>query len=276
MNAKIINITLRLVLGFSFLAPAVAYLFNYKFFKANVADIKPWFTAVPVMGSVIAVLLLLISFLLLTGIKTSATSLAAAGVVTVNHIFLLTSNRLYNTFSHSVPLLGFALFLAYVSAQDKLQVKRIAFLLLRIFAGSIFVVQGLYPLITKGPIVFAQKLYVEPFANSFVPSFLLWIMGFLNPFIELVGGLLLIAGYKTKWGAALLSLFLASIVFGHMLSDPYETSGKASSYVLNNLAFVIVILWMERWVNSYSIDNYILKKRGVNKEVIIPSTSPRL
>jgi hypothetical protein len=50
---------------------------------------------------------------------------------------------------------------------------------------------------------------------------------------------------------------MISIIFGHLISDPFETSGDISMYGLNNLAFLILVIWLENGTNKYSIDNLI-------------------
>ena len=54
---------------------------------------------------------------------------------------------------------------------------------------------------------------------------------------------------------------MVSIAFGHLLSDPYETSGDISMYGFNNLAVVILVLWLENGANKYTLDNYIFNKQ---------------
>ena len=59
----------------------------------------------------------------------------------------------------------------------------------------------------------------------------------------------------------MLAFFMVSIAFGHLLSDPYETSGDISTYGFNNLAVVMLVLWLENGANKYTLDNYIFNKK---------------
>jgi hypothetical protein len=52
---------------------------------------------------------------------------------------------------------------------------------------------------------------------------------------------------------------MVSIVFGHLLGDPFETTGDISMFGFNNLAFILFILWLEPTHNKYSID-YVMQK----------------
>jgi uncharacterized membrane protein YphA (DoxX/SURF4 family) len=86
-------------------------------------------------------------------------------------------------------------------------------------------------------------------------------MGLANPWILSVGGTLLIVGLKTKWTAYILAFFIVSIAFGHLLGDPFETSGDISMFGFNNLAFIILILWLENGNNKYAMDNIFKNKK---------------
>ena len=90
-------------------------------------------------------------------------------------------------------------------------------LFLRLFIGAIFFTQGFRNLfLGKGPIIFAERLYVKPFAGM-MPEPLLWIAGFSNPFVQFGVGLLLILGLFTRPAAGIAALFLVTIVFGHLM-----------------------------------------------------------
>lgn len=274
MNFKIVSLTIRIVITLFFLSTSLAQLFSFHFYLANVADIKSWITPFPYISYLISFIIFLISILLLTGFKTPLVALIAAGVIFLNHIFLMVSNPFYNTFHHSVPLLIFSILLALISDNNiaffkigvdtskfltftTIQKRNFCFLIIRLFIGSLFLIQGFNSIFKSGVILFAERLYVESYSNSFLPSSLLWVMGITNPFFEIIGGLLLIVGLKTRWACAALCFFLITIVFGHLVSDPYETGGDISSYGLSNLIFVIIVLLFEGKYNNYSIDRLL-------------------
>jgi hypothetical protein len=52
---------------------------------------------------------------------------------------------------------------------------------------------------------------------------------------------------------------MISIAFGRLLSDPFTTSGNDSMYVLNNLAFVILLLWLENGKDRCCLDKLLPK-----------------
>jgi uncharacterized membrane protein YphA (DoxX/SURF4 family) len=286
MNKQIISLTLRFVLGLNFLFASIAYLNIWKFYTADTAKITSWITN-SVFGNCIAVGLLIISIFLLLGYKTVLATIASITLLLINHIVLLFtksamntfSGPFYNTFYHSVPFIAFAIVLLYASSTEKdFSIDRligqndngltpeskneIVLLIARIFIGTIFFAQGLELLTGKDTLMgFAENVYVKSYETTFIPTFLLWFMGLANPWILCIGGVLLTVGFKTKWTAYVLAFFMMSIAFGHLLGDPFETSGDISMYGFNNLAFVIIVLWLENGNNKYSFDRLLRKKK---------------
>jgi uncharacterized membrane protein YphA (DoxX/SURF4 family) len=278
MNNNIIQLTLRFVLGLNFLFVPMAHLNLWHFYTEDPTKITSWISSVPVLGNALAIGFLIVSVFLLIGFKTTWSAMSAIALLLINHIALLLtktetgsmSGPFYNSFHHSVPFITFAIIILYTSTksndysidnflgkkENNLNVETkndIVLLAARLFAGAIFFLQGL-GIIKDGVMSFAENVYVNSYATTFIPKFLLWIMGVSNPWILCVGGVLLLIGFKIKWAAYLLSFFLVSIAFGHLLGDPYETSGDISMYGFNNLAFVLLMLWLENGKNKFGVD----------------------
>lgn len=276
MNQAIITLTLRLILSIFFLSASLATFSSYKFYISDVAKIHTWIFANPTMNIILTLGFFIIAVALIVGIRISKTALTSALLVCINHICLLTNDPIYNTFFHSVPFILMSLGLFYLAENDKfnldiflpveknpIEIERKKYwiiLILRVFIGCLFLFQGLNTIINTGVIEFARKFYAERYQDTFIPQFMLWSMGLLNPLMELVGGLFLIIGFKTKWASYTLCFFLISITFGHMIDDPFETTGDISSYGLNNLFFVLLILYLQEKYNKWSIDNALKKE----------------
>jgi uncharacterized membrane protein YphA (DoxX/SURF4 family) len=286
MNRHIISLTLRLVLGLNFLFTSIAHLKLWQFYVEEPSKITSWITNNFVLGNSIAIGFLIVSFFLLLGYKTIWATISAIAFLLINHtalLFAIPSNDpfsgpFYNSFHHSVPFIGFAIVLLYaLSTKKDLSIDKflkqneneftsktkdeIVFFIARFFIGILFFAQGLELLTGKAAIMsFAENVYVKSYETTFIPKFLLWFMGLSNPWILCIGGAFLTLGLKTKWTAYLLSFFMVSIVFGHLLGDPFETSGSISMYGFNNLAFVILVLWLENGQNKYNIESFFFKK----------------
>ncbi len=69
-----------------------------------------------------------------------------------------------------------------------------ALLFARWILGLMFFMAGWWKVFILGPLVHARSMFVEAFADSFLPSWLLWASGTAIPFVELVAGGLLLAG----------------------------------------------------------------------------------
>ena len=286
MNRPIISLTLRFVLGLNFLFAAIAHLNLWRFYTEDPKKITSWITGNAVLGNVIAAGFLLAAPFLLLGYKTVWAILSGMALLLINHAALLFtspgvgsfSGAFYNSFHHSVPFLGFSMILLHsLSAKNDFSVDRfsakksdnlteetkneLVFMTARIFVGLIFLAQGLSILTGKsGSLGFAETVYVKPYATTFIPTVLLWLMGVVNPWILAGGGAFLVLGLKTRWIAWLLAFFMVSIAFGHLLSDPYETTGDISMYGFNNLAVVMLVLWLENGANKYTVDGLFLTK----------------
>jgi uncharacterized membrane protein YphA (DoxX/SURF4 family) len=285
MNKHIISLTLRLVLGLNFLFASIAHLKIWKFYAEEPTKITSWITADSVLGNIIAVGLLIASLFLLAGCKTIWATLCAVTLLLTNHIALLFakpandpfSGPFYNSFHHSVPFIGFGILLLYsLSTNKDFSIDRllkknenvltpktkdeIVFLIARIFVGTIFFAQGFELLTGKATLMsFAENVYVKSYETTFIPKFLLWFMGLANPWILCIGGALLTIGLKTKWTAYVLAFFMVSIAFGHILGDPFETSGDISMFGFNNLAFIVLVLWLENGQNNFTLDKLLRK-----------------
>jgi uncharacterized membrane protein YphA (DoxX/SURF4 family) len=281
-NTDIIHFIVRFLLGLNFFFASIAHLKLWKFYSEDSSKIFSWVTNIPYMGVCVAISFLVISIFLLLGYQTFWAVIASMALVLLNHISLLfthPSNEsfngpFYNSFHHTVPFLGFSIILLYSIAANnyfsldkklglkpnQMQLEKIndiVLLAVRIFIGMICFRQGLYILMQDGSsIKFAENNYVKPFETSFIPKFLLWFMGVINPFVLLIGGVFVTIGFKTKWAAFALALFLLSIAFGHLLGDPFETTGDISMYGFNNLAFVLFVLWLENDTNRYCLDKH--------------------
>jgi uncharacterized membrane protein YphA (DoxX/SURF4 family) len=283
MNKHVISLTIRFVLGLNFLFAAIAHLQLWKFYVEDSSKITSWITQYSFLGNAIAVCFLLISVFLLVGYKTVWATLFSIALLLINHIALLFSKpandpfsgAFYNSFHHSVPFVGFSIILLYaLSTAKDISIDRflkpmenqltieekneIVLLVARIFVGILFFAQGFALLTGKSTLLsFAENVYVKSYEMTFIPKFLLWFMGLSNPWILCVGGALFTIGLKTKWTAYVLAAFMTSIAFGHLLGDPFETSGEISMFGFNNLAFVILLLWLEGGRNKYSIDKFL-------------------
>jgi uncharacterized membrane protein YphA (DoxX/SURF4 family) len=286
MNNSIINLSLRLILGLNFLFVPLAHFKIWHFYLENPDDITSWITSQPFIGSFIAVGLFITSIFILFGFKSFWATCSGIALLLLNHIALLFTNPandpfdgpFYNSFHHSVPFISFSILLLYtLSSSKELSIDRllqqvsnkvsldrkneIVFQTARLFIGFLFFAQGLSLLTDESTLMsFAENVYVKNYETTFLPKFLLWLMGLSNPWILTIGGFCVILGFKIKFFSYLLAFFMVSIAFGHLLGDPFETTGDISMYGFCNFAVVLLVLWFENGKNIYTLDRFFIKK----------------
>jgi len=99
-----------------------------------------------------------------------------------------------------------------------------------------------------------------PLANVLVP---------LSGIMELVGALLILTGYKAKWGAWLLVIFLVPVTFSlHAFwktTEPMQQKLEMAAFMKNisMLGAALIISYMGS--GSLSIDNLISRNKLVNR-----------
>jgi uncharacterized membrane protein YphA (DoxX/SURF4 family) len=136
-----------------------------------------------------------------------------------------------------------------------------AILFARLVLGLIFLVAGAWKVFTLGAFEHARRLFVEPYAHTFLPRWSLWATGVAVPFVELLAGGLLLVGLKTR--AALLALggVLVLVTFGHLLLEPlYEFH----THVIPRLALLLFVLVMPRSEDVYSLDAWLARRRSAH------------
>src|SRR5947207_8350270 len=115
---------------------------------------------------------------------------------------------------------------------------------------------GVYKVFQLGPLNHARK-YFLPFADTFLPVWSLWAVGFAIPFVELIAGALVILGLRTREALIALGFVLAIVTFGHLLKEPlYEFH----THVIPRLALLLFVLLLPREDDRFSLD-YLLARR---------------
>ena len=133
-----------------------------------------------------------------------------------------------------------------------------ALLFARLVLGLIFFMAGVWKVFQLGPLQHARK-YFLPFADTFLPVWSLWATGVVIPFIELIGGALVILGLRTREALIALGFVLAIVTFGHLLREPlYEFH----THVIPRLALLLFVLIVPGKDDRFSVDHLMTKKKG--------------
>jgi len=102
---------------------------------------------------------------------------------------------------------------------DDRAAKAWAIFFARAVLGLIFFMAGVWKVFQLGPAGHVRR-YFLPFQDTFLPTWSLWAVGFVIPFVELIAGAMVIVGFRTRLALVSLGFVLAIVTFGHLLHQP--------------------------------------------------------
>ncbi|CAM1343095.1 DoxX family membrane protein [Tenacibaculum amylolyticum] len=132
--------------------------------------------------------------------------------------------------------------------------KQIAVLTIRLLLGFIFFFQGFGKVFKFG----LDAVYKNFFAASYseiLPDALLLMTAYYTSIIELIGGFLLIIGFKRDISLYALASVLVIVTIGHGLKDPIWDL----SHVLYRTILLVSLLLLPKELDRFSID-FLMKK----------------
>ena len=135
--------------------------------------------------------------------------------------------------------------------------KTWALLFARLILGLIFFMAGMWKVFELTPAGHVRRFFL-PFQNTFLPTWSLWAVGFTIPFIELIAGALVIAGFQTRPALIALGVVLVIVTFGHLLEHPLYAFHE---HVIPRLALLLFVMVMPRDVDRFSVDYLIAQPR---------------
>lgn len=135
-----------------------------------------------------------------------------------------------------------------------------AILFARLVLGLIFFMAGLYKVFQLGPAGHVQK-YFLPYQDTFLPIWSLWLVGFTIPFVELIGGALVMVGFQTRRALISLGIVLVIVTFGHLLKVPLYPFHE---HVIPRLALLLFVLVMPEEADRFSLDHILRDRRKGN------------
>lgn len=131
-------------------------------------------------------------------------------------------------------------------------------LTLRWILGLLFLMAGYWKVFVLTPASHAQEYFVEGFSDTWIPTWLLQILGYSIPFLELVAGLLICIGFKTREALIAVGLLLVITTYGHALQQPlFDIDG----HTFTRLALVVFLLLSPAGTDRYSIDQWLLSRK---------------
>ena len=126
-----------------------------------------------------------------------------------------------------------------------------AILIVRWVSGVIWLMAGWWKCFELGPGEHARVMFVERFAESWMPEWLLQATGTAVPVIELVAGAMLILGFRTRLALIALGGVLVLVTYGHTLENPlFDISG----HIFTRGVMVVFLLMMPSADDRLSLD----------------------
>jgi putative oxidoreductase len=125
--------------------------------------------------------------------------------------------------------------------------------------GLIFFMAGWWKTFDLGPLEHARRLFVEPYAATWIPAWMLWGLGAVIPPVELVAGALVCLGLRLRAAQIALGAILILVTYGHLLLEPlFDTT----HHIFPRLVLLLVTLAVPREKDLLSVDGWLARRAG--------------
>jgi len=129
--------------------------------------------------------------------------------------------------------------------------------------GLIFFMAGWWKTFDLGPLEHARRLFVVPYATSWIPAWLLWTLGTVIPVVELAAGALMCLGLRVREAGIALGCILIIVAYGHLLQDAlFDTT----HHIFPRLVLLTFVLAAPAARDFLSLD-FWLGRRGRQRTV---------
>lgn len=119
----------------------------------------------------------------------------------------------------------------------RIHLRAWAVLFARLVLGLIFGMAGYWKTFVLTPTGHVHKFFL-PYADTWIPLWLLWTVGSIIPVVEFTAGWLLVAGLFIPESLLALGGVLVTVTYGHLLKDAlYSFSG----HVVPRLALLVFV-----------------------------------
>ena len=133
-----------------------------------------------------------------------------------------------------------------------------AFFMVRIILGILFTMAAYWKVFVLGTDQHAAQFFVAGFSDSWIPQWLLSLLGHVVPFWELAAGLMLLAGLRLREVLVSLGLLLIITTYGHALKEPlFDITG----HTFSRLALIVFLLIMIEHKDRLCLDAWLEKRK---------------
>jgi len=136
--------------------------------------------------------------------------------------------------------------------------RHVALLTIRVVLGLIFLMQGYGKVFGWGVENMYQGDFFSGTYKDLLPGFVIKFTAYFTSYGELIGGLLLVVGFKRDWALYMLAAVLAIVTFGHGLVDPVWDL----SHMMYRLILLVALLLLPREWDKYGLDGLLTARGG--------------
>jgi putative oxidoreductase len=134
-----------------------------------------------------------------------------------------------------------------------------ALLFARLVLGFIFFMAGQWKTFILGPVEHARRLFIVPYAGTYLPEWALWATGTTVPVVELVAGFLVLVGWQRRAGYLALGGVLVLVTYGHLVIAPLYPFHE---HVIPRLALLLFLLMSPLAEDRWSVDEWLARRRA--------------
>ena len=130
----------------------------------------------------------------------------------------------------------------------------------RVLVGLLFGMAGYYKIFIQGPRGHAAQWFTVPYADSWIPHWLLLATGVTVPFVEFTAGWLLVMGLFRRHAAVALGFVLVLVTYGHALKEPLF---NVNSHVIPRFLLLVPVWILPLEADPFSLD-WLLRRRATS------------
>lgn len=135
----------------------------------------------------------------------------------------------------------------------------IACFIARWILGLLFLMAGYWKIFDLTVSEHARQYFIEGFADTWIPIWLLWSLGYAIPFLEFAAGLLLCLGWRIRDSLTALGLLLIVTTYGHALQvGLFNIDG----HTFTRLTLILFLLVAPRTEDKISLDNWLTIRKS--------------
>jgi len=129
--------------------------------------------------------------------------------------------------------------------------------------GLMFLMAGWWKCFELSPLKHAEMMFVQGYADNWMPEWLLWTTGASIPVIELIAGAFLILGLFRKPALIGMGVVLVIVTYGHLL---HEALFVTTSHIFPRSVLLIAVFALPEEKDIWSLDQIMLNRRSKRRE----------